>query len=279
MNSKTVAPTPTPVNPERAEEISAPKSVKRLSNGRLVVCVKASFQKIKKALPYILELRARFGALPRGGAIAGCASWKTFCIVHLHRTDRAIRYALAEQNEPVNVQVQQAAPEPRQNLTFKVTTAPISELHPYIHPDAKVTRDVAETADPREVFDTARRHDLAQRGRRIEPAAQIIVRQVQAGEITPREGFNRLQAGIDAIKHEHAEMVADTKALTAKGLNTVEREAVRDARTWLSEILTDFERLGVGAVDPEEVQNVLTPANREILRSCAAWLEAVLSQH
>lgn len=233
MNSKKVAPDLALVNSERAEsaeEISAPKSVKKLSNGRLVVCVKDSFQKIKKALPYIVELRARFDALPRGGAIAGCASWKTFCIVHLHRTDRAIRYALAEQTEPITVQVQQAAPEPTQNLTFKVTTAPISELHPYIRPDAGVTRQVLDTATRQPPAETA--------------ARQIANSASRIGDCEQRD----------------------------------EQKQLRTARQWLNAFLITFEQDNIGATDPQEIAEKLTMDQLEIARSCAGWLESVLSQ-
>jgi len=159
---------PSAIVPTKAiepEEISGSPAIKKLSNKRLAIIVIAGFQKIRKCLPYIVELRQRFADLPRGGAnIMGCTNWTTFCITHLHRTDRAIRYALAEQNE-IRVEVTEQRPVARpvkilvSEHTYSVPT------HAYIHPskplasfpgNAEVTRDVADTAE-RDVAETATR--------------------------------------------------------------------------------------------------------------------------
>lgn len=71
-------------------------SASYLNNDELVARVKSGFEKIRESLPYIAELRARFGRVRRGSAdIAGCRTWKEFCEKHLHRTDRRIRQVLA----------------------------------------------------------------------------------------------------------------------------------------------------------------------------------------
>ena len=80
---------------EPAELSSAPSN---LSNAELVQTVVGAFTKIKEALPFILELKSRFAALPPGIKIAGCETWTAFCTNVLHRSDRAIRKAIAAQS-------------------------------------------------------------------------------------------------------------------------------------------------------------------------------------
>jgi hypothetical protein len=88
-----------PVNMTQAEETSAPLRLEQpagMTNDELVARVKAGFRKIAEEIPYILELRTRFGRLKRGHAnIGGCNTWKEFCEKHLHRTDRRIRQVVA----------------------------------------------------------------------------------------------------------------------------------------------------------------------------------------
>jgi hypothetical protein len=87
----------------------------KMTNQALVKRVKKGFEKIKAELPYIRELRERFRKLPRGGAnISGCATWATFCIEVLHRSDRHIRRVLAEENEPVPVVIDRSPVAPVQ---------------------------------------------------------------------------------------------------------------------------------------------------------------------
>lgn len=119
------------------EEVSsASRAAKKMKTPALVRRVKSGFQKIRAELPYILELKHRFAELRHngGGAIDHCLSWKTFCIVQLHRSDRAIRYAIAEalseENEPSetvekkadNVETSQDHLKPIRDLREKIET-------------------------------------------------------------------------------------------------------------------------------------------------------------
>ncbi len=73
---------------------------KEMSTEELAHFVADAFAKMKTALPYIIELRSRFAELPRGKAnIMGCRTWTEFCNEVLHRTDSAIRKAIAEESE------------------------------------------------------------------------------------------------------------------------------------------------------------------------------------
>jgi hypothetical protein len=65
------------------------------------------FKKIKAAIPYIEELRARFAKAPRGKAnIAGCNKWGEFCERKLERTASAIRKAIsAAHKEPTKPRI------------------------------------------------------------------------------------------------------------------------------------------------------------------------------
>jgi|SRR5579872_2968927 len=51
-------------------------------------------------MPYIVELRKRLKAAPRGKAsIGGCDTWEQFCEKHLHRTASAIRKTLQTKHD------------------------------------------------------------------------------------------------------------------------------------------------------------------------------------
>jgi hypothetical protein len=80
-----------------------PGSPAKLSTEELVEIAVGTFQRVQDSIPYIIELRKRFRAAPRGNAqIGGCDTWEQFCEKHLHRTASAIRKALqAEQTVPV----------------------------------------------------------------------------------------------------------------------------------------------------------------------------------
>lgn len=72
------------------------KFPKQMTTEELVQRVTLGFRKISAEIPYILELRARFGRLPRGRAnIASCSTWKEFCVKVLHRSDSRIRQVIA----------------------------------------------------------------------------------------------------------------------------------------------------------------------------------------
>ena len=87
----------TPFGTVQAEVLSALKEANKMKNKELVSRVKSGLKKIRSEAPYIIVLRERFAALPRGSAnIDGCKTWKTFCSLKLHRSDRAVRYMLAQ---------------------------------------------------------------------------------------------------------------------------------------------------------------------------------------
>lgn len=68
----------------------------QMSDDDLAQLVAYAFAKISGVVPYILELRRRFAKLPRGHAhICGCRTWTQFCEQVLHRTDSAVRKAIA----------------------------------------------------------------------------------------------------------------------------------------------------------------------------------------
>jgi len=66
-----------------------------LTTDQLVGIAVGTFRRIQDSMPYIIELRNRFKAAPRGKAdIGGCDTWEQFCETHLHRTASALRKAL-----------------------------------------------------------------------------------------------------------------------------------------------------------------------------------------
>lgn len=71
-----------------------------MSTEDLAAFVADTFAKLKTALPYIIELRERFAELPRGKAnVMGCRTWTEFCSKVLHRTDSAVRKAIATESD------------------------------------------------------------------------------------------------------------------------------------------------------------------------------------
>jgi hypothetical protein len=73
----------------------ASQSPESLTDDQLAEIAVGTFRRIQDSVPYIIELRKRFKAAPRGKAnIAGCDTWEQFCEKHLHRTASALRKAL-----------------------------------------------------------------------------------------------------------------------------------------------------------------------------------------
>src|ERR1700719_1628984 len=96
-----------------------------MTNRALGSRVKRGFEKIKSELPYIIELRDRFKALPRGKAnIDNCTTWTQFCELRLHRTYRRIQQVLAEETE--------------MSVSASVEKVPERETHIPIHHAAQV---------------------------------------------------------------------------------------------------------------------------------------------
>ncbi|MGC2536143.1 MAG: hypothetical protein WA350_05135 [Candidatus Sulfotelmatobacter sp.] len=70
-----------------------------------------TLRKLSELLPYLDELTKRFTHLCKGQTIMGYTSMNVFCLGELHRTSRAVRYALSgrntskkkgEENEPTS---------------------------------------------------------------------------------------------------------------------------------------------------------------------------------
>lgn len=102
------------IEPGKIPASQAPES---LTTGQLVEIAAGTFQRIQDSMPYIIELRKRFKAAPRGKAdIAGCDTWEEFCEKHLHRTASAIRKAVQSDLEP---QQEPNPPAPHDNLREK----------------------------------------------------------------------------------------------------------------------------------------------------------------
>lgn len=256
---------------------SASPTIKRLSNKRLAIIVKAGFQKIRKCLPYVFELRQRFADLPRGGAnIMGCTTWATFCITHLHRTDRALRYALAEANEgiapgeivkpkrrtiaDVDLWLREAlqnGPQPRSRFT--APAGHISSNLPVPYGGKPTFKALQESAQRLGILEerSGKRGGLYWRLPDTPPAPVTIDRTPTSFPPLPKdEAYEKLKA------EKMEKLVAIRTA--------------RSARLWLSKMLQNFERLNVGTVEPEEIEAVLRmPSNREILRNAMDWLTRV----
>jgi hypothetical protein len=260
-----------------AEVSSASPTIKRLSNKRLALIVKAGFQKIRKCLPYIVELRQRFADLPRGGAnIMGCTTWKTFCITHLHRTDRALRYALAEANEEtaaaeivkpkrrtiadVDLWLREAlqnGPQPRSRFT--APAGYISSNLPVPYGGKPTFKALQESVQRLGIVEerSGKRGGLYWRLPDTPLDPVTIDRTPTSFPPLPKD---------EAYEKLKAEQMANLVAIRKAG----------SARLWLSKMLQDFERLKVGTVEPEEIEAVLrTSGDREILCNCKEWLEKV----
>ncbi len=83
------------------EEAIISPSPESLTNEELASIAIGAFSRIQDSMPYILELRKRFQAAPRGKAnIQGCGTWGEFCEKHLYRTPRAVRKAIESHNNP-----------------------------------------------------------------------------------------------------------------------------------------------------------------------------------
>ena len=100
----TPAPTDSAVAVVPNEAGKIPGSIQKMTDAALVARVKRSFATIKSELPYIIELRERFGRVTRGNTkIDGCNTWTEFCEKRLNRTDSAIRKAIHAFGDPKKV--------------------------------------------------------------------------------------------------------------------------------------------------------------------------------
>src|SRR5260221_357270 len=72
-------PFPMTTEPNEAQ-LSCGSSPEDMSDEALAALVRDGLKKFAKIVPYVRELRNRFGALPRGHAnIMGCKTWSEFC--------------------------------------------------------------------------------------------------------------------------------------------------------------------------------------------------------
>lgn len=91
-----------------AHDLSNDALAKHLINSGL----RATLRKLTELLPYLDELTKRFTHLRKGQTIMGYPTMDAFCRAELHRTSRAVRYALSggnpnnkkkgEENEPTS---------------------------------------------------------------------------------------------------------------------------------------------------------------------------------
>lgn len=78
----------------RAHDLSNDALAKHLINSGLG----ATLRKLTELLPYLDELTKRFTRLRKGQTILGYTTMDAFCRAELHRTSRAVRYALSGGN-------------------------------------------------------------------------------------------------------------------------------------------------------------------------------------
>jgi hypothetical protein len=77
-----------------AHDLSNDALAKHLLNSGL----RATLRKLTELLPYLDELTKRFTHLRKGQSIMGYTTMDAFCRAELHRTSRAVRYALSGGN-------------------------------------------------------------------------------------------------------------------------------------------------------------------------------------
>jgi hypothetical protein len=89
-----------------AHDLSNDALAKHLLNSGL----RATLRKLTELLPYLDELTKRFTHLCKGQTIMGYATMDAFCRGELHRTSRAVRYALSGGN-PNNQKNEESEPK------------------------------------------------------------------------------------------------------------------------------------------------------------------------
>jgi hypothetical protein len=89
-----------------AHDLSNDALAKHLINSGL----RATLRKLTELLPYLDELTKRFTHLRKGQTIMGYPTMDAFCRVELHRTSRAVRYALSGGN-PNNKKNEESEPK------------------------------------------------------------------------------------------------------------------------------------------------------------------------
>ena len=88
-----------------AHDLSSDALAKHLINSGL----RATLRKLTELLPYLDELTKRFTHLRKGQTIMGYTTMDAFCRAELHRTSRAVRYALSGGN-PNNKKNEESEP-------------------------------------------------------------------------------------------------------------------------------------------------------------------------
>jgi hypothetical protein len=89
-----------------AHDLSSDALAKHLINSGL----RATLRKLTELLPYLDELTKRFTHLRKGQTIMGYTTMDAFCRGELHRTSRAVRYALSGGN-PNNKKNEESEPK------------------------------------------------------------------------------------------------------------------------------------------------------------------------
>jgi hypothetical protein len=190
-----------------AEVSSALKAANKMTNKQLVSRVKSGFKKIREEAPYIIVLHIRFMALPRGSQnIDGCKTWGTFCSLKLHRSDRAIRYMLAQ-------------------ALGKGCTDPLRE--PSAAPQLAVVPDAAPapaTAEPTTTADQT-----------VTQSAPESTEQSAAPEVTTAEPCKHTKWFLHVLHNFAPVADLDPAAIRAE-LSVREREQLQVMREWLDRL-------------------------------------------
>ncbi len=127
---------------------SSPES---LTTEQLVEVATGAFQRLQDSMPFIIELRKRFNAAPRGKAnISGCNTWEQFCEKHLHRTASALRKALQEEKpKKRQTKAQYAAALAERTTNLLSTVNKIVQLkHQFLPTELKGLIEVCRNAQP-----------------------------------------------------------------------------------------------------------------------------------
>jgi hypothetical protein len=281
------------------EVSSVVKAAQKMNNRQLVSRVKSGFKKIRHEAPYIIVLHARFMALPRGrgASIDGCATWETFCNLKLHRSDRAVRYMLAQAlgkgctAPPIEVS---AAPQ----LAVVADPAPATAEQTVAQAAPKRKNTIADIF----VGDwfSCVWSGSAELMRCIglnKNAVKLFSRwdgERWTQEIGPWRAYGKpqpisLKRKVLKLSEEDARRAYPKAPLEqcpqwptqenaeACGPLVTELRTVDHAHQWLIGFLRQFEFLAVSTATPEEVFSKLTPDELAILPNCKDWLEQVLN--
>ena len=161
---------PLPIEP--TETVASLTEIEFMYDEQLVEIVQGLvFAKIRSAVPYIAELRARFARRKRGHAhIANCETWQQFCLKVLHRKPNTIRDLLREYKAESNARRKHPA---KSDLLAMLSTIAnkFMEEWPLDRPLLPVIKKLREYADQLETLERKRAAERHAEAKRIEKAA------------------------------------------------------------------------------------------------------------